>query len=137
MAAWKLGKTIIILSSFYILAADAIRCYTCDSGDDNLCTVGLLGKKVECPAETKSCYKSWTVETSPLTKRKCGDERAYANGCKDVLFGQNSMLACYCNEEDYCNSAQFGTSSPLNVALCLSFALVYKYQLSSSSSSSS
>ena len=22
-----------------------------------------------------------------------------------VLFGQNSMLACYCSDEDYCNAA--------------------------------
>jgi hypothetical protein len=27
------------------------------------------------------------------------------NECKDVLFGANAMLACYCNEHDYCNTA--------------------------------
>ena len=36
-----------------------IHCYQCD-GEDNLCTVGLLGDKIECPKSTKSCYKSWT-----------------------------------------------------------------------------
>ena len=78
-----------------------IRCYQCD-GEDNLCTVGLLGDKIECPKSTKSCYKSWTgkiaffnakscdwlifnvvssiVETSPLTKRKCADDREYPEG---------------------------------------------------------
>ena len=45
------------------------------------------------------------VETSPKTKRKCGSRNNVDNGCKDVLFGANSMLACYCDNGDYCNDA--------------------------------
>ena len=65
------------------------------------------------------------VETSPKTKRKCGSKNVVENGCKDVLFGPNSMLACYCDEHDYCNKA----SSSININNFLFFlapALIFQ-----------
>ena len=47
-----------------------IRCYQCD-GEDNLCTVGLLGDKIECPKSTKSCYKSWTGKIAFFNAKSC------------------------------------------------------------------
>ena len=46
------------------------------------------------------------MESSPKLKRKCADEREYEDDgeCQDVLDGQMSMLACYC-DNDLCNSA--------------------------------
>jgi len=95
----------ILFQTANALKEDGTRlwCYECN-GLDNNCTVGLLGTKKECPPSTTSCYKSWTVETSPKTKRKCADDRKYETKCNDALYGQMSMLACYC-KEDFCNSA--------------------------------
>ena len=50
---------------------------------------------------------SFPVETSPKPKRKCGSKNVLENECKDVLYGPNSMLACFCDEHDYCNSATY------------------------------
>ena len=47
---------------------------------------------------------SFSVESSPRTKRKCADDLVYDDACHDVIFGQMSMLACYC-KEDFCNTA--------------------------------
>ena len=47
----------------------------------------------------------FSVESSPKTKRKCGSKNEVENECKDVLFGANTMLACYCDDHDYCNAA--------------------------------
>ena len=46
----------------------------------------------------------FSVESSPKTKRKCADDREYPDECHDVIFGQMSMLACYC-QEPFCNSS--------------------------------
>ena len=54
---------------------------------------------------------SFSVESSPKTKRKCGSKTEVENECKDVLFGANMMLACYCNEHDYCNSTNVSKSN--------------------------
>ena len=56
---------------------------------------------------------SVSVESSPKTKRKCGSKNELENECKDVLFGANTMLACYCNEHDYCNTAVGSNNSNL------------------------
>eukprot|EP00093_Oithona_nana_P013858 13858.XXX_247224_246558_1 [CDS] Oithona nana genome sequencing. len=106
----------------------AIKCYQC-YGLDNTCTVGLLGNKTECPPTTTSCYKSWTVETSPMTKRKCGDERVYEQKCNDVLFGQMSMLACYCSSEDFCNTATSTLGEAASLFKLLSISLLFRGQL--------
>ena len=52
------------------------------------------------------------VESSPVLKRKCADEREYKDdgACQDVLDGQMSMLACYC-EHDLCNIATTSAST--------------------------
>ena len=98
----------ILLCLFCLLLPQGnygLQCYQCgDSKSDYECMVGLLGDKVNCSSTTTSCYKSWTVESSPRTKRKCADDKEYDDACHDVIFGQMSMLACYC-QEDFCNSA--------------------------------
>ena len=45
------------------------------------------------------------VETSPKTKRACGTSKYVGNKCKDLLFGQNTMLYCPCNNTNFCNAA--------------------------------
>merc|ERR1711981_643815 len=98
---YKVLGLLVLLS--FVQKGYTIQCYQCN-GEDNLCSIGLLGDKIDCPKSSKSCYKSWTVETSPLTKRKCADDRDYPEECRDALFGQTSMLACYCSDQDFCNS---------------------------------
>jgi len=63
-----------------------------------------------------------TVETAPKTKRKCGSKNVLENECRDVLYGQNSMLACYCNENDYCNGS--GHPSPIPYWLIITLPII-------------
>ena len=58
----------------------------------------------------------FSVESSPGIKRKCADEREYKDECHDVLFGQMSMLACYC-KEDLCNSATLASQTDITKTL--------------------
>jgi len=81
-----------------------LSCYKC-MGEDNLCSPGRLGEKVDCKPDVTHCLKTWTVETSPKTKRSCGTSKYVGNKCKDLLFGANTMLYCPCNNTNYCNSA--------------------------------
>ena len=62
----------MIKKSFIV--GHGLRCYVCD-GEDNLCTIGLLGEKTECPPETKHCYKSWTGKKKQRDREKQTDER--------------------------------------------------------------
>ncbi len=66
---------------------------------------------------------SISVETSPLTKRKCADDRVYETECRDVLFGQLSMLACFCSDQDFCNGAAT-SGHPLEVLLLVILSIV-------------
>jgi len=91
---------VIILPSIAI----ALECYEC-TGEDHLCSPGLLGKKSICKPDVTHCLKTWTVETSPKTKRACGTSKYVGNKCKDLLFGQNTMLYCPCNNTNFCNAA--------------------------------
>jgi len=102
-----------------------IKCYQCE-GNDNKCDVGLLGVKEDCPSSTTSCYKSWTVESSPITKRKCADERVYDDVCSDVLEGQMSMVACYCGT-DFCNSATSASAAILITMLSLVIFIIIQW----------
>jgi len=88
-----------------------INCYECQK-DDFLCSPGLLGQKVPCKPEVTHCIKTWTVETSPKTKRSCGTSKVVESKCKDLLFGANTMLYCPCHT-DYCNPA--GRLLPTNL----------------------
>jgi len=114
--------TVLVLAVLLPATVHSIKCYECQ-GEDNLCQVGLLGERVTCSPGVKHCYKSWTVETQPQTKRKCGSHREMENKCIDHLHEQTPygmlMLACYCNEGDYCNSANSDRFSRANMALVL------------------
>ena len=118
-----------------LISAIALECYEC-TGEDHLCSPGLLGKKSICKPDVTHCLKTWTgkchilllktnvseeiqslyrltiqlsiffiVETSPKTKRACGTSKYVGNKCKDLLFGQNTMLYCPCNNTNFCNAA--------------------------------
>lgn len=109
-------QSTVILVSILPSIVFGISCYKC-LGEDNLCRPGLLGKKTECKPDVTHCLKTWTVETSPKTKRNCGTNKLIGpkvlNKCKDLLFGANTMLYCPCNETNYCNSA--GRVHPTNL----------------------
>jgi len=101
----------ILLLSMLPAIVLSIKCYTCQA-EDNICLPGRLGEKTQCKPDVKHCLKTWTVETSPKTKRHCGNSKLLENKCRDVLFGANTMLYCPCNETDFCNAA--GRLHPTN-----------------------
>ena len=72
---------------------------------------------------------SFSVESSPKTKRKCGSKTEVENECKDVLFGANMMLACYCNEHDYCNSTNVNKSNFILTMMMTSMMIMINFMI--------
>ena len=73
-------------------------------------------------------YNIFSVESSPKTARKCADDLIYDNNpnCHDVIFGQMSMLACYCSE-DFCNSATFQRNTLTTIFIATLSILIFAH----------
>jgi len=108
---WLSLQSVVILVILLPSIVFGISCYKC-LGEDNMCEPGRLGIKEPCKDDVTHCLKTWTVETSPKTKRSCGTSKIVESKCKDLLFGANTMLYCPCHT-DYCNSA--GRLHPKNI----------------------
>ena len=76
----------------------------------------------------KVVFNIFSVESSPKTARKCADDLIYDNNpnCHDVIFGQMSMLACYCSE-DFCNSATFQRNTLTTIFIATLSILIFAH----------
>ncbi|EAT37771.1 AAEL010260-PA [Aedes aegypti] len=127
----------VLLLSFVVQRGDAIRCFTCNSADDSMCSYDKPPNDMMVDCDTHKDGNKYTfcrkivqsIEFSvnnlpPDTRiiRGCGwDESSYKGKCyqRSGFGGRQEVCACY---EDGCNGA---SSVQVTLGLVLAAALAF------------
>eukprot|EP00095_Tigriopus_kingsejongensis_P003860 maker-scaffold20_size707684-snap-gene-6.16 protein:Tk03860 transcript:maker-scaffold20_size707684-snap-gene-6.16-mRNA-1 annotation:"PREDICTED: uncharacterized protein LOC103578685" len=100
--------SVLLILTTWLQEGTAIVCHVCHAKRGNICQpYELWGNRTECPNGVTTCYKSWSVEADPKTRRKCGSRLDVPDegSCAEALEGANKIMLCKCGE-DLCNGAR-------------------------------
>ncbi|TRY75725.1 hypothetical protein TCAL_04956 [Tigriopus californicus] len=107
MRAMWLWACLLVVVAMAVDEGGAINCYVCSDKRDNICKpFELWGNRTQCPSGVTTCYKSWSVEADPKTRRKCGSQMDEPDqgSCEEALEGANKIILCKCGD-DLCNGS--------------------------------